>query len=154
MPIWLWLPALVIVVLAAAMFAIARRGAQRLSAAMTNFSPQRSRLETLFLETASSVGKPRGLRWKACDWSGPVDFARDRKTGQLFAFVGVTISFEAVEGGDMEGIAAVGNLRNASAVFAFDGIRWGTAGRAVFNLNPDEAIQHFGENYERVVARA
>jgi hypothetical protein len=65
--------------------------------------------------------------------------------------VGVTISFEAIEGGDMEGVAAVGNLRNASAVFAYSGERWTTAGRAVFNLNPAEAVEHFKANYERIV---
>jgi hypothetical protein len=154
MPIWLWLPALAIVILAAAMLAIVWLGKRQTSAAISSFLQQRSRLEGLFLETASSLGKPRGLRWKACDWAESVEFARDRKTGQLFAFVAVTISFEAIEGGDMEGVAAVGNLRNASAVFAFDGRSWGTVGRAVFNLNPDEAIQHFGEHYERVEARA
>ena len=154
MPIWLWLPALVIAVLGAAMLSILWLGTRRLSAAISSFHPQRGRLEPLFFATASSLGKPRGLRWKACEWGEAVEFARDRKTGQLFAFVAVTISFEAIEGGDMEGVAAVGNLRNASAVFAFDGASWGTLGRAVFNLNPDEAIQHFGEHYERVAAPA
>jgi hypothetical protein len=154
MPIWLWLPALVLAILAAAMLLIVWRGTRRLSGAMAQFDQQRSRLQTLFFETASGLEKPRGLRWKACDWGDIVEFARDRKTGQLFAFVGVTISFEAIEGGDMEGVAAVGNLRNASAVFAFDGAFWGTVGRAIFNLNPDEAIQHFDEHYERIVAPA
>jgi hypothetical protein len=154
MPIWLWLPALVIAILAAAMLAIVWLGARRLSAALAQFHQQRRSLEALFFATASSLGKPRGLRWNACDWGDSVEFARDRKTGQLFGFVAVTISFEAIEGGDMEGVAAVGNLRNASAVFAYNGAAWGTVGRAVFNLNPDEAIQHFSEHYERVAAPA
>jgi hypothetical protein len=152
MPIWSWLLMLVIAIPAAALLLIIWRGTRRLAAAISSFQPQRRRLETLFFDTASSLGKPRGLRWKACDWGDAVEFARDRKTGQLFAFAGVTISFEAIEGGDMEGVAAVGNLRNASAVFVFNGASWGTVGRAVFNLNPDEAVQHFGEHYERVAA--
>jgi len=58
------------------------------------------------------------------------------------ALVPVTIQFEAIAGSDMEGLPAVGNLRNASAVFFFDRSKWQTAGRAVFNLNPDEALEH------------
>ena len=46
-------------------------------------------------------------------------YVRDRQHGQIAALVGVTIQFEAVPGGDMEGLPAVGNLRNASAVFFF-----------------------------------
>jgi hypothetical protein len=75
---------------------------------------------------------------------------RDKQTGQLLALAGVTISFKAIEGSDMEGVAAVGNLRNASAVFAYNGERWTTAGRAVFNLNPSEAVEHFKASYERI----
>ena len=75
---------------------------------------------------------------------------RDRRTGQLAALVGVTIRFEAVPGGDMEGLPAVGNLRNASAVFFFQGGQWHSVGKAIFNLNPAEAIDHFKNQYERV----
>ena len=76
------------------------------------------------------------------------DYAR--ATQQLAALVGVTIQFEAIEGGDMEGVAAVGNLRNAAAVFFFDRGQWRTIGKAVFNLNPDEALTHFAAQYERL----
>jgi hypothetical protein len=79
-----------------------------------------------------------------------VAFARERDTGRLTALVAVTIQFEAVEGGDMEGVEAVGNLKNASAVFFFDRGRWRTVGKTVFNLNPAEAIEHFKTQYERV----
>ena len=64
--------------------------------------------------------------------------------------VGLVDQFEAVEGGDMEGLAAVGNLRNASAVFFFHGGRWRTTGKALFNLNPDEAIARLGNQYDRL----
>ncbi len=50
----------------------------------------------------------------------------------------------------MEGVAAVGNLRNASAVFFFQGGQWRTTGKAVFNLNPDEALARFANQYERL----
>jgi hypothetical protein len=114
------------------------------------FQQQRERLELQFFQAAAASGKPRGLRWKAIDWESGAEFARERATGQLAALVGVTIRFEAVEGSDMEGLPAVGNLRNASAVFFFHRGRWHTTGRTVFNLNPDEALAHFGNQYERL----
>jgi uncharacterized membrane protein len=106
-------------------------------------------LQRRFFEAARASGKPRGLRWKSCEWSGAVEVAREKRTGDLAALVGVTVGFEAVEGGDMEGLPAVGNLRNASAVFFYHRGGWHTTGKAVFNLNPDEAIERFAAGYER-----
>jgi hypothetical protein len=114
------------------------------------FRLQRERLEAQFMKAAGASGKPRGLRWKDCEWDNGVEFVRDKQTGQIAALVGVTIAFEAVEGSDMEGLPAVGNLRNASAVFFFQAGHWHTVGRAVFNMNPDEALIHFKNQYERV----
>ncbi len=116
--------------------------------AREQFLRQREHLEAEFFTAAAGSGKPRGLRWKAVEWGPAVEFARERPTGKLAALVGITIRFEAIEGGDMEGLPAVGNLRNASAVFFHDRGRWHTTGRAVFNLNPDEAVAHF--KYERL----
>src|SRR5581483_7368881 len=107
------------------------------------FVLQRERLEARFVTAAGATGKPRGLRWKDCSFEKEIALARDRHTGQLVALVPVTIQFEAVEGSDMEGLPAVGNLRNASAVFFFAQGRWQTQGKVVFNLNPDEALRHF-----------
>lgn len=114
------------------------------------FKLQRERLEAQFLKSAAATGKPRGLRWKDCDWGDAVEFVRERKTGQIAALVAVTIRFEAVPGSDMEGLPAVGNLRNASAVFFFQRGHWMTVGKAVFNMNPNEAVAHFQNQYERV----
>jgi hypothetical protein len=116
------------------------------------FRLQRERLELSFLPAAAATGKPRGLRWVDCSFDDEVVFARDRNSRELLALVGVTIRFEAIEGSDMEGLAAVGNLRNASAVFYFHKGRWNTAGKAVFNLNPAEAVEHFHTRYERIGA--
>jgi len=112
------------------------------------FLLQRERIEPLFLPAASATGKPRGLRWKDCQFDSAIQFARERQSRQLIVLVGVTISFEAIPGSDMEGVEAVANLRNASAIFFFHQGQWLTAGKAVFNLNPDEAIAHFGDRYE------
>ena len=149
-----WVIAVAAVVALALMFLLAlkplrrmvRRGEARHARQL--FLRQREHLEAKFFSVAAASGKPRGLRWKNCEWENPVEFAREKDTGKLAALVGVTIQFEAVEGSDMEGLPAVGNLRNASAVFFFDRGGWHTVGKAVFNMNPDEAIQHY--QYERV----
>ena len=114
------------------------------------FTRERPQLQDAFFAAAAASGKPRGLRWKACEWEPGAEFARERATGNLAALVGVVIQFEAIEGGDMEGVEAVGNLRNASAVFFFHRGQWRTTGKAVFNLNPDEALVRFKDQYERL----
>lgn len=114
------------------------------------FERDRPGLQAQFFAAAAASGKPRGLRWKECQWSGLTEWVRDRSTGQIHVLVGVTISFEAIAGSDMEGVEAVGNLRNASAVFFLQGGQWQTAGRAVFNLNPAEAVEHLKASYERI----
>ncbi len=122
----------------------------QLASARTSFEPDRPRLHAQFLAAAAASGKPRGLRWTQCQWNDLIEWVRDKDSGLLLALVGVTISFEAIEGGDMEGIEAVGNLRNASAVFFFQNGQWHTAGRAVFNLNPAAAVEHFQATYEHI----
>jgi len=118
------------------------------------FKLQRERLEAKFIVAAAATGKPRGLRWKDCQWESAAEFVRERRTGQIAALVGVTIQFEAIEGSDMEDLPAVGNLRNASAVFFFHRGTWDTVGKAVFNMNPNEAVAHFKNQYERIGAPA
>jgi hypothetical protein len=114
------------------------------------FRLQRERMETLFFDAAGATGKPRGLRWKECSFEPTMELVRERGTGLLLALVPVTIAFEAIEGGPMEGVEAVGNLRSATAVFTYVRGHWTTAGKAVFNLGPAETITHFAGQYERV----
>jgi hypothetical protein len=116
--------------------------------AQESFRSRREMLEARFFELASQAGKPRGLVWKECDWQPAVRFARDRATRQLSAFVAVEIHFEAVEGGDMEDVAAVGTIRDATAVFHYQDGTWGTGGRALFNMNPDGAIEKLSAQFE------
>lgn len=116
-----------------------------------NFRHQREVLEAKFFDLAAASGKPRGLRWVDCDWLQSVTFARDRQTGLLTAFVAVNIRFEAIEGGDMEGVAAVGSIRDAAAVFHYQNGTWGTGGRALFNMNPEDALERLQAQFERVV---
>ena len=111
---------------------------------------QRERMQANFFTVAAASGKPRGLRWTGCDFGPDATLARDRRTRHLFAFVPVAISFEAIPGSDMEGLPAVGNLRTATAVFRFDEGVWATDGRALFNMDPDEALSHFSKQYESI----
>src|SRR5262249_30495204 len=96
--------------------------------ARQSFKRQREVLEARFFDLAAASGKPRGLRWIDCAWLASVTFARDRQTGLLTAFVAVNIRFEAIEGGDMEDVAAVSNIRDAAAVFHYQRGSWGTGG--------------------------
>lgn len=114
------------------------------------FHLRREWLEARFFTIASMSGKPRGLSWVDCEFEDDVSFARDRGSGQLRAFVGVTIRFAAIDGGGMEGNENVGRLRAATAVFLLDGDQWVTQGRAIFNLSPVQAIAHFREELEVV----
>jgi hypothetical protein len=114
------------------------------------FHRRREWLEAEFMKLAARSGKPRGLAWADCNFEDPVQFARDRVTGQLRALVALSIRFEAIEGGGMEDVEAVTNLRAATAVFFYDGRTWTTNGRALFNLNPAEAIQHYQHELETV----
>ena len=118
--------------------------------ARKEFHTQREYLEAKFFELAAQSGKPRGLEWTNCDFQDDVAYARNRDNGDFVALVAVTIRFAAIEGGGMEEVEAVGNLRAATAVFQYVGNRWRTEGRAIFNLEPDEAIRHFHSSLEMV----
>ena len=118
--------------------------------ARKRFREQRERLEARFFDLAAASGKPRGLRWTDIDFEDAVCFARDRDRGHLLALVAATISFEAVEGGGMEEVEAVGNLRAATALFHLEGKWWNTQGRVFFNLEPNEAISRFEGRMEQV----
>lgn len=118
--------------------------------ARQEFGRQFMQLQALFFQAASRSGKPRGLIWKSCEFGEAIELARDKNSKELLALVPVTIAFEAVAGSDMEGLPAVGNLRSATAVFAFRGGAWTTNGRAAFNMGPAETLNHFRNQYEPV----
>lgn len=127
-----------------------RREVTRAQAA---FQLQREGLEARFFELASQTGKPRGLRWVRCDWLPDYSIARDAKTGLLTAFVSVELHFEAIEGGDMEDVAAVGTVRDACAVFHYEQGHWGTGGKALFNMNAGDVIDRLAGQFEYVGSR-
>lgn len=128
----------------------ARRQAES-ERAMKQFRMQRELLEAKFYDLARVSGKPRGLKWLDGDWQSDVTFARACDTGLLTAFVGLHIRFEAIEGGDMEGVAAVDTVRDAAAVFHYQRGRWGTGGRVLMNMNPAEAVTRLAGQFAPVV---
>jgi hypothetical protein len=123
---------------------------RRIARARAQFEAGRVEYKRQFLAAASATGKPRGLAWKTCELQDGLLLGRDRATGELVGLVGVTISFEAIEGGGMEEVEAVGNLRAATAVFHWNGREWTTRGRAVFNLEPREALERYSESLEPI----
>lgn len=127
-----------------------RRRRRQMCRAVREFRLQREQLEAKFFDLASRCGKPRGLRWVECDWKDVVTFGRDMRTGLTTAFVSVEIRFEAEEGGDMEDVAAVGTIRDACALFHYADGRWGTGGRALFNMDAQEALSRLAGQYERL----
>lgn len=127
-----------------------RREARR---AIQLFHQRREMLEAKFFDMAQSLGKPRGLKWIDCEWFDNVTFGRDKTSGLLTAFVGVNIRFEAIEGGDMEDVAAVSTVRDAAALFHFHQGSWGTGGKALFNMNPQDALEKLVAQFEPVAAQ-
>ncbi len=130
---------------------LARRFRRRQEvSAVDLFRMQREQLEAKFFDLARGRGIPRDLRWVECDWLPEVTWGRAIEDGMLTAFVGVNIRFEAIEGGDIEDVEAVGLVRDAAAIFHFQDGRWGTGGRAMFNMDPVDAIDRLSGQYEPV----
>ena len=125
-----------------------RRRDSRMQQAQREFGYQRERLEAKFLDCAAATGKPRGLRWVECQWDRKPVFVKDRNQNKLAAFVGVTIRFQAIEGGGMEDVPAVKNLRTATGVFHYEDGRWITIGKTLFNLEPRQAVARFKDQFE------
>jgi hypothetical protein len=127
---------------------LAQLQAQR-QLAMLEFPALRAALQAQFMAAAAATGKPRGLRWVRCDLHEGELFATDQANGELYALVGTTIGFEAIAGGGMEEVEAVSNLRCATALFVHREGAWITDGRTVFNLEPEQALQHYQQILQR-----
>lgn len=112
------------------------------------FQLQREMLEAKFLELARSAQGAAGPRWSDCEFDGDARFARHAKSGQLVAFVEITVHFEP---GDSAGESdVVGPNRQATAVFHYHHGQWGTGGRTLFDMTPGEAIEHFSGEYRPI----
>lgn len=146
---YIWILVVIIAVIATVFLIRAQRAAQSREVrrqALDGFAARLPALETEFLAAAAATGKPRGLRWTSCRLEGAPTFAADRVNNELYALMAATVSFEAIEGGGMEDVEAVSNLRAATAVFVHRNGEWTTDGRVVFNLDPAGSLNHYRES--------
>ena len=115
-----------------------------------DFHTQRERLEVKFTQLAAANARSRTLHWDDCDFDDDVAYVRSRTTGELSAFVAVTVATDGSRD-PFAGIGGVvGNLRAGTAVFRFDRDHWETDGRAILNLSPAEAIRYYKNDLKMV----
>lgn len=118
--------------------------------ALRRFAQHFATLSTDFFSRAAASGKPRGLKWVRCDWLPDQVLVRERESGLLTLLVGINLHFEAIEGSDMEEVAAVSSVRDACAVFHYQKGSWGTGGRVLFNMHPADAADRLSASFEPV----
>lgn len=134
-----------------------------------SFHWQREHLEARFVQIAQLHSKPGAPRWTDCDFCDDVSYVRNRYTGELSAFVAVTILLELPqvmsgeepvhnedcayrEDGAFETESARNSMnlgstvREATAVFRYGRDRWETDGRAILNLSPSETIRFYQQD--------
>ena len=123
---------------------------RRRAAAERLFCRVRGQLEARFIAAAGRDGKPAGLRWLSVEFLGEPTFAATPE-GRLDAFLSVTVRFEPVPGGGMEGVAAATLPRRAAALFhhrpgrwPWSAGAWGTGGRVLFNHTAEQAAGRHG----------
>ncbi|MGI6418056.1 MAG: hypothetical protein ACOX1P_20580 [Thermoguttaceae bacterium] len=122
----------------------------RLAEARRDFHWQRERLEAKFLNLGMMPNRPQDARWNDCWFDDDVAYARSRTSGELSAFVAVRIRLETPADPMLVDSALGDPCCDATAVFRFDGRRWDTEGRAIFNLTPTEAIHFFERDLEMI----
>ncbi|MEE8450969.1 MAG: hypothetical protein V3R99_03610 [Thermoguttaceae bacterium] len=122
----------------------------RLAQNRRDFHWQRERLEAKFIRLASSKAGPNALFWDDCEFDDDVAYVKNRNTGELSAFVALTVSVNAYENSTSDGRGRIGNLRAGTAVFRFEGSHWETDGRAILNLSPAEAIRFYQNDLEMI----
>ena len=141
---------IVCIVVAYLLFHFLGNRSVKFEVARKTFFERREWLEADFMKLGAQSGRPRGLEWSSGDFGTDVEFARDKKSKHVLAFVSVSLKFEAIEGGGMEDVAAVANEKAATAVFSHDGKEWKATGKTVFNHSPSEAIQFYRNEIEAI----
>ncbi len=151
---WLWIPiacamvAVVVLLLWRPLQAAAREA--RFTQARKEFHKQREWLEVRFISLAGPQGKPDTPRWSNCEFDDAVSYVRHRTTGELFAYVAVTVALEGIGHGTTSATDLMSNLQAGTAVFRFDRAHWLTDGRVILNLSPNEAIRFYQSDLEIV----
>jgi len=116
--------------------------------ACRDFHRHRERLEAKFMILGMLEDRDMEDRWNDCRFEDDVAYARSRASGELSAFVAVTIHLDEPAAPIVTGSHLDDSSREATAVFRFNGRRWDTEGRAIFNLTPTEAIHFFERDLE------
>jgi len=152
--VWWIIGATVVLVVFLGLFVWPRWRSRREAAHLVNarklFHLRREWLEADFITLARRAIETSEVEWSDCDFDDEAAFATARSNRQLCAFVAVTIYLSRSGEGDEGRTRRSAKRREATAVFHFDGRRWFTEGRAIFNLNPLEAIERFQHELEMV----
>jgi len=114
------------------------------------FHAQRERLEAKFVQLAAHSADAETRRWAGCSFADDVAYVRNRTTGEVSAFVAMTVATEALHRLPPGTTDLVGNLQAGTAVFRLDHDAWVTDGRAILNLSPNEAIHYYRDDLEIV----
>jgi hypothetical protein len=152
-PLW-WIPvacaivAVVVFLLWRPCQAAAREA--RLTQARKEFHKQREWLEVKFITLAGTQGGPDSPRWSNCEFDDAVSYVRHRSTGELSAFVAVTVALEGIGHANISATDLMGSLQAGTAVFRLDKTRWVTDGRVIHDLSPNEAIRAYQNDLEMV----
>ncbi len=122
--------------------------------------PDLPRQENSFMRNASAwklnsfvwrpSAKSAAPRCSECTFADDVSYVRNRATGELSAFVEISIPVENSNSEVHNNGDAVGNLQLGTAVFRFDRDHWETDGRAILNKSPSEAIRYYSRNLEKI----
>ena len=112
------------------------------------FTDNQSNLQERFFSIVSQSGKPKGLIWKSCKFDETTMWVIEKQSANLHALLSTVIHFDAVPGGPMEDVEAVGNARIATAIFFYNGDNWDTGGDVLFNLEPHEVLARHCDDYD------
>lgn len=122
--------------------------ADQYAAQQTAFIDNQSTLQQRFFSIVSQSGKPKGLTWKSCKFDETTIWAIEKQSANLHALLATVIHFDAIPGGPMEDVEAVGNARIATAIFFYNGESWDTRGDILFNLEPHEVLTRHCDDYD------
>ena len=89
-------------------------------------------------------------RWSNCEFDDSVSYVRHRVTGELRAFVAVTVALEDLTHLGSSTTELMSNVQAGTAVFRLDKDRWVTDGQVILNLSPNEAIRFYKGDLEMV----
>lgn len=117
----------------------------RFADARREFHLRREWMEAKFIKRAAATAKSDTFRWVECEFDNDVSYVRNRSTGELAAFVAITVGLE-----DSEEHRRTDRYQAGTAVFRFLHHHWDTEGVALLNLTPSEAVRYYQDNLEIV----